>query len=53
MIVLRDPVSLQSFQSGKIQVLVVGIRLPTAVSPTEEISVDLVVVQTNIALSQT
>ena len=44
MVVLRDPVSLQNFQTGRIQVPVVCVRLQTAVSPTEEISVDLVVV---------
>lgn len=43
-VVLRDPVSLQNFQAGRIQVPVVRVRLQTAVSPTEEISVDLVIV---------
>lgn len=44
MVVLRDPVSLQNFQTGRIQVLVVCVRFQTAVSPPEEISVDLVTV---------
>lgn len=48
-VVLSDPVSLQNFQIGRIPV--VRVRLQTAVSLTKGISVDLVIVQTNVALS--
>jgi len=44
MVVLRDPVSLQNFQTGRIRVPAVCVRLQTAVSPTAETSVDLVIV---------